>query len=288
VAVDKPSGLLTPAPEPAKDEPSNVTSAANAEENMDSMDSTDVPMNGTPLKSNVEGAEKMASTAVAVGPNGTHSSQSNGHAPEAVSESEPENAQRDAAVEKDGAGPKQVTLPVETMPSANPDKPVSSIEEEPGAMKDADPKNEAVASGATESSNGVPGVDDTLDKPPPESIKKVTQEHEAGHKSASPSMQARSAMRKPKEENKPAAISTNTPTKMTPGSENVRTPVSANRPRSSGTQASSTPSKKAKSPRDLSSRASRTSLTAPTASSSAKSKTQASQSDAPSSGQGRR
>lgn len=308
VSIDQPSGTMDISPEVSKPEPSRRSSTASLRRESFSLDETDNKSTIDTLKKTVS-EERDARRESAIIPETV---------PEAAVETTPaagtpaveaedhmaignHTTQKASNGDMDDVASKleAMTLPDEDVPAANPDKPVSAVEEEPGQLKPSDPKEARAINGEDHTSEPSP-VQQQQQPPvqePAATPKKATPARTTEKtpskgaftpkaastpsgitaKKSTPSQASRSTQR-------PAAIVTNrTPQASTaPGNSgpNPKTPSTNSRPTTSGTQSSSTPSKKtspskiSSSPRQLPRKASRSSLTASTASSAAKVKPQ--------------
>ena len=200
--------------------------------------------------------------------------------PETAIESTPASADATPSMQAiDGVtedGINESPLAREDIEPANPDKPATSTEEEPGAMKAAEPSNEEAVSGGA----ALPPVAEDLrhNSDHENAMPEVKTPSKAGSKSkgapateevGSSSKATKKSPAKPTPISKPSAISTKPSTKPTPSSmkspSQPKTPTSAKVP--SSTKADSPKAQPRKEPVK---KASRSSLSAPTAASVAR------------------
>ncbi|GAB7338333.1 hypothetical protein MBLNU457_4642t1 [Dothideomycetes sp. NU457] len=288
IAVDEPNNAFEINPEDSKAAAEGRTSTASLRRESMSLDETEHKDALQEVKDTVEGEkearrqsaiipETVPENAVSATPTTTTPAveAKDYMAAGDLNEAKPE----DAEVEDTGSKLKAMTLPEDDTPVANPDKPTTSAEEEPGTMQPADPNDGAAAKLVNgDVSNPASPEKETKSAARPtfstprksglsSSAKPATPR---SSRKATPS-KIQTSTSKPASSAGPKSAKTNSPAA-------VKTPSTASRPNTSDAKAGSTPSAHSSptSKRDV--KPPRASLTAPTAASAAKAKSLASDS----------
>jgi len=185
----------------------------------------------------------------------------------------------DQGVEEAGSKLKEMTLPGDNTPVANPDKPMTSAEEDPGTMQPADPNDDA----ATKINGDVPKVaspekQSTSSKRPAISTPKKSTQGSSHMKPATPgSARKATPSRIQTSTSKPASFAGPRSAKANSPAA-VKTPSTASRPTTSDSKSGAVPSAQSSPSSKRNVKPPRASLTAPTAASAAKAKSLASES----------